>query len=150
MSLLASPFTLKKHLKSPDLRMDPLPFIDLCVIALFFFLLGSRFIFSPGMTLDLPRSEANPLTGIPTVAVLSIQGSDMLLFEERVYNLKTIKPVLTQFIESNKNPKPVLLVKMDRNVNIQTFLTVCDFARGAGFNGVQVAAQKTNNQQDPF
>lgn len=150
MRSFPSPFALKKYLKSPDLKLDPLPLVDLCLIALFFVLLGSRFIFSPGVTLDLPRSETNPLTGVPTVAVLSIQGSEMLLFEERVYKLDGLKSVLTQFVEHNKNPKPVLLVKMNRDVKVQTFLTVCDFAREAGFEAVQIAARQVDTALDPL
>lgn len=122
--------------------------MDLCVLVLFFAFLSSRFIFSPGVTVDLPRSEQSPLSGVPAVSVLTVQAPDMLLFEGRVYTLSGLRPALIAFRKEIE--EGILLVKVNRGTDIQTFLTVCDFAKEAEFNGVQIAAQQERQRAPPL
>ena len=145
MSASISPFDLKRHLKQPDLSVEVLPLVDLCLLALIFSFLSSPFIFSPGLGIDLPRSSASSLSELPTAAVLSVNGPNMLLFEGQVYSLATLQPALDTFINRRRTPNPTLLLKMNREVAIQMLLTIADFARKAGFSSVQIAAQSTTS-----
>ena len=52
--MITSPLELKRYLTEPDLRFDTVPLLDLCLIGLFLAFQSSRFIASPGITLDIP------------------------------------------------------------------------------------------------
>lgn len=141
MSVSISPFDLKRHLKRPDLTIEAIPLVDFCVLALLFSFLGSQFIFSPGLSIDLPRSGAPSLNGVATSAVLSVNAPNMLFFEGEFHSLSTLQPALKAFVSSQRAPKPILLLKMNRQVAMQTLVTIAEFARTAGFRAVQIAAQ---------
>jgi hypothetical protein len=69
---LTAPLNLRQFLKTPDTRIDPVPFLDLLLIGLFFGLFNSQFILPPGLTIDLPRSNASAVTGTPVTAVITL------------------------------------------------------------------------------
>ena len=67
--MITSPLELKRHLPEPDNRINMVPFLDLCVIGLFFTLYSSRFVFAPGVTIDLSEVDVSARTGDPAVRV---------------------------------------------------------------------------------
>ena len=70
--MITSPLELKRYLTEPDLRFDTVPLLDLCLIGLFLAFQSSRFIASPGITLDIPDVDKEVLSGIPTSAVVTV------------------------------------------------------------------------------
>lgn len=66
------PLGFRALLKSPVVKLDILPILDILVIALLFGLLFSRFAMVPGVRIDLPNSELKiALNNLP-VAVLTV------------------------------------------------------------------------------
>ena len=79
--MITSPLDLRRHLSEIDQRFDFVPFIDLILIGLFSVILGSRFVFAPGLDVELPKVDSEVLTVLPTAAVLTIRENEMILFE---------------------------------------------------------------------
>ncbi len=141
-SSIVRPLDLQRHLARAGDHVDVVPFLDLLLIGLFFVLAGSRFIFAPGLAIDLPHSGSGPMSGLPPTAVLTVQESELILFEGQIVPINALAERLRRFVSGHVVADPVLLVQADRNVDIQEILTICELARRAGFVSVQLAAQE--------
>jgi biopolymer transport protein ExbD len=122
--------------------MDPVPFIDACLIVIFFSLFGSSYVFAPGITLRLPQSRTAAADALPVYEVLTvgeIEGSERILFDGRIFNLETFEQSLLQAGPGRGDT--TLLVRMGEDVSIGTLARVCDIARAAGFREIQIAAE---------
>ena len=147
----ARPFDFEAQLRLKSRRLDPVPFIDACLIVIFFSLFGSTYVFAPGVTLNLPTSRTATLDALPVYEVLTvgeIEGSERILYDGRIYNLETFEKSLLGS-ESDRGGV-TLLVRMDEEVSVRTLSEVCDIARGAGFREVQIAAEPATERMDGF
>ena len=144
--MITSPLNLKNHISEPDRSFDIIPFIDLCIIGLFFLLNSSRFILPPGVTLDLPKSDSGLLAGVPTTAVMTIREEDTILFQGDRLNISTVGEKMKTYVENAPIHSPILLLKVGRNVNIQELLDLAGKAREAGFISIQIAAEERENE----
>lgn len=149
MGTLTNPLNFKKSLNAPSLSFDVIPLVDILIIALCFTLLGSRFIHAPGVTVDLPKVAHSSLVGMPSVAVLTLKQKNMIFFEGRIYSAKTFQSsLLKDSLQGMERPQEaVLLVKLGQDVDMQTFLNICERAREAGFTKIQVAAEEAPMQR---
>lgn len=146
--MLTSPLELKRHLPEPDNRINMVPFLDLCVIGLFFTLYSSRFVFAPGVTIDLSEVDALARTGMPTPAVLTVRDNDIMLFEGEIFRIESLSEKLDQFVQSGKIDGTALLIKADKSVDMQDVLRICDIARQAGFGKVQLATDEKRKREE--
>lgn len=147
----ARPFDFEAQLHAKSRRMDPVPFIDACLIVIFFSLFGSSYVFAPGFTLRLPGSRTAAADALPVYEVLTvgeIEGAERILFDGRIYNLETFgKSLLTSGEDLGET---TLLVRMDEAVSVGTLSAVCDIARAAGFREIQIAAEPTAENTPGF
>jgi biopolymer transport protein ExbD len=133
------PFNFRERMRPPAKGFDPVGLVDVCLIILFFLLLGSRFVMAPGITLRLPQTRGEGLAAATSFRVLTIgeaQGSEVLLFEGRLLTLDGFERVL-----AGEGGSGSLLVRLDRGVSVETLVRVADIARQAGFDQVQIAAE---------
>ena len=140
--MITGPLELHRQLDVPDRRFDPVPFLDLCIIGLFMTIFGSRFIFAPGVPIDLPVVAAEGREGIPTTTVLTVRRDGLILFEGGDFRLDTLTAGFGNFMKGNRDASPVLLVKAPQNVEVQVLMEIFDRARTAGFVKVQLAAEE--------
>jgi biopolymer transport protein ExbD len=157
---LTSPLGLTRHIRRPDLRLEAVPWLNVMLVAWLLSLLGSRFIYAPGLAVDLghasgsPPSQLNlpvvsgsPLPGLPANAVLTVltaKGDQLFIFEGRIYDLESLRAELRQHPLPTGRAPIILLLKVDQNVSMQTFMEICALARAAGFSTVQVAAAQSS------
>ncbi len=146
--MITSPLELKRQLPEPDNRINLVPFFDLCVIGLFFALYSSRFVFAPGVTIDLSEVDVSARTGLPTPAVLTVRDNNILLFEGEIFRLEALNEKLAQFVIEEKIEGAALLIKADKSVAMQEILHICDLARKAGFEQVHLAADERLKREE--
>ena len=139
--MISSPFQLTRHLSEPERQFDFVPFVDLCIIGLFFALHSSRFLFAPGVTIELPRADAGFLAGAPSTAVMTVRENNMILFEGQIFRGETLRSNLREFVKTKQVSGSILLIKADKGVDVQLLLHIFEEARRAGFSRVQVAAE---------
>jgi biopolymer transport protein ExbD len=139
---LASPLGLLAHLKTDKLRFTSAAWMGVGLIALGFTLLGGRFIFAPGIAIDLPSVSSNQQAGLPSSQVLTIGQNNTFFFDGRVFSLENLLAALNAAQLSKEKPN-TLLIKGDKNTPLQIFLQVCQQAHEAGFDQVQVATIPT-------
>ena len=145
---LTSPFGLKHHLKPPKMKFDLVPVLDLIILALLISLLFTRYLILPGVRVDLPKTELSIQQDASSVAVLTIANSSMLFFAGSVYQLNSIEPAFRKYVGNSKSKSPVLLVKAGAAMDIQEFLGLCQMARNAGFDEVQIAADPEDSAKE--
>ena len=142
--MITRPFNFEAHLRRFPAGIDLVPFIDVCVILMFFGVFGSRFILAPGVAIDLRLPEAAAVSheALPTsrvVTVGEVDGSEMLIFEGRILDV----PKFDRFLQDRAGAYEgeVLLVRMDRDVSMDLLVRVMATARKAGFEQVLLAAE---------
>ena len=147
----ARPFDFEAHLRRKSRRLDPVPYLDACLIVIFFSLFGSTYVFAPGVTLKLPTSRTAALDALPIYEVLTvgeIEGSERILYDGRIFNLETFDKSLMG--SESERGGVTLLVRMDEEVSVRTLSEVCDIARGAGFHEVQIAVEPAVKRAEGF
>jgi biopolymer transport protein ExbD len=137
-----APFGLARHLAAPVMKLDAVPVLDLCVIALLFSLVFTRFVVLPGVRIDLPDTELRMQHHPAGVAVLTIQNEGMLFFDGAVYDIATVAGGFRSYLERTPSERPVLLVRPQADLSMEAFLRICGMARENGFAEVQVTGEK--------
>lgn len=156
-NLSSSPFHLRERLREKlEARLEAVPLFNVLLVAVLLVLMGSRFIFAPGLPVDLETSdpEASPqgaslvlpvaknaLLGAETTAVLTVKSDTMFIFEGHIYES-------LEEIFSPENPhallreqRGTLLVKLDRAVSVQGLFKIAELAGAAGFSSLQIAGE---------
>jgi biopolymer transport protein ExbD len=169
MNPFHSPFGLRERVKRPDTHTDALPLIGAVLLAILLGLAGSRFIFAPGLTVDLaavtnsaeaaapaklelPRSPVK-LQGVPTDATLTVpaprpvlltaHSDTMVFFEGRMFPQKdsSLRAAMADAVQKSKSATPTLLVRMDGSVTMRRFFQLKSYAEEAGFVKIQIAGE---------
>ncbi|AWT59345.1 MAG: hypothetical protein DF168_00530 [Candidatus Moanabacter tarae] len=146
--MITSPLDLRRHLSEIDQRFDFVPFVDLILLGLFSVILGSRFIFAPGLDVELPKVDSEVLSILPTAAVLTIRENEMILFEGDRVRIGGLEQKLGEYMTEKKIDKTILLVKADQGVKVRILLEIMDLARRSGFSRVQIAAEEKVSTAD--
>jgi biopolymer transport protein ExbD len=162
-----SPLGLASRLRPPETNIEVLPLASVLLIALLLGVVGSRFIYAPGLTvslhndpsaavprhdsLALPRSTgrlAGAMTGATLIVpMLSARSDAMVLFDGRMF--LTTDASLRQAMKNAAEKSPVLLLKMDNSVTMDRYFLLCDYAREAGFAQIQIAGESRAAPRPP-
>lgn len=148
--MITRPLELQSRLSPVPRDLDFFAWVNVAVIALFFGLLGSRFVLAPGMPIDVNGEQAIVLPQMagaaegagPATVVVSYRRDNVILFEDGMYTL----PELRKHMESyaKQHPGAVMLVRFDRQVSVQAFFDLAGMARQAGFAHVQMAGEQSS------
>lgn len=164
---LSQPLGLHKHLSQPSRGLDIVPLFDVLLIALMLTLLGSRFIFAPGVSVDLPQAATTgSATAEPgaSMAVLTLLKDNSLIYGGRLLSVENfereahnseLSARTAEAVAEAATPEPpvgeqslrVLLIKSDAGVSLGTVLRVMNAARAAGYDRVQIAEQVNRSQE---
>lgn len=127
------------------------PFLDLCVIGLFFVLFSSKFVMMPGLTLTLPEvgtSQVAISTVSEVIMVTEVKGEEMVFFQDRVLNLESLEKY---FNERESIPADAtLLLKLDVSVSTDTLSLLLELANSAGYAQVQLATEEREGENGVF
>ncbi|MDQ8183017.1 biopolymer transporter ExbD [Pelagicoccus sp. SDUM812005] len=119
------------------------PFLDLCVIGMFFVLFSSKFVMAPGITLALPEVGASQVAISPiyeVIAITEVRGEEMIFFKDSKFDLVSLEK---HFEKRGAAPKgATLLVKADVAVSMRTLSLLAELAIEAGYSRVQLATEE--------
>lgn len=143
---LAHPFGFKNYRKGTRPWFPFLPMIDFCAIACLLLLLSREFIFSPGISIDLPQAKPTNISGLNAMGVLTVlsgNGSDKILFNGYMRNLHDpgLLHALQKFDQRFEPSPTYLLVKMDNKTTNQTLQDLAHIARSAGIERLHIAVE---------
>ena len=162
MSRISAPFGLSERIRKPDMNLDATAIGTVLVIALMLVLLvGSRFVYAPGVTVDFTGDRSPAPLNLPvassdvrlagvqttdTLTILALKQDDMAIWNGRILKLAAENPsrvseLEKEFARKPRKPGEVLLIKADKSVSMQAFFTVIGIAKKAGFTSVQIAGE---------
>lgn len=139
MIYLNSPLGLQTKIKAPSMKLESIPILNVLCIAFLISLLSSKYLFAPGLTIELPKQSEPTLEGRPTATILSVNEANMIFFEGNIYTLENIEIALTTFTQTNKILSPTLLTKISKGTEMNTVFKICEIAHKAGFANIQLA-----------
>lgn len=142
---LNSPLGLRARIKPVSIEIEAIPFVNVLCIAFFITLLSSKYLFAPGLTIELPESSELRIKGTATSAILSVNQASMVFFEGDIYNLENIEEALTDFVEKSSIESPTLLAKINKGTDVDVFFKICEMAHNAGFSNIQLAANTNSH-----
>lgn len=151
--MITQPLELASKLRAPPRDFDVFFWANGALIALFFALLGSRFVLTSGEMVGVGADDFRlPEVGSATLGaasvVVSYRRDEMLLFEGGIYDIREFRAELAKYAKAH--PGTVLLVRVDRQVSMQGFLSLCDLAREVGCANVLVAAESGAGETAKF
>jgi biopolymer transport protein ExbD len=133
-----SEFTRYSYLPRPDHFLDFWAFANVGLIIFFLYLLGSRFIFSPGITVDLPQITG-PLTAVPTTGILSLSNDHLFFFDGHILSRENLNDALREFLAHHPQRPAILLIRPDKSLSSELLCQVCAIAKRSGFEQIQIA-----------
>ena len=154
--MITRPLDLAARLSPSPRDLDFFAWINVAMIALFFGLLGSRFVLAPGLPMEVGETGTaielptlGPSVGSAGVAsvVVSYRRDNVILFEGGMYSPADLRKKMAEY--ARKHPGAVLLVRADRQVSMQAFLDLCEMAKSVGFANVLVAAESPGAEISP-
>jgi len=143
--MITRPLDLESRLSPPPRDLNFVGWVNVGVVALFFTLLGSRFVLAPGLLIgagneEFQLPETSGLQHYRTASlVVSYRQDDVILFEGAIIKL----PELHQRLEAyaKQHPGEVLLLIADRRVSVQAITDLAAMAQSVGFAYVQLAGE---------
>lgn len=140
--MIVQPFNFTARLKQTSIGFEIVPFIDFCLILIFFTWLGSPFVVAPGLTVNLPDMRDPGADAIPASRVLTVgevEGRELIIYDNRVQTLDTLGKSFAEHPAERSGE--VLLLRLKRDVSVQLLLRINELAAQAGFSAVQIAAE---------
>ena len=155
--MIARPLELASRLSPPPRDLDFFAWVNVAVIALFFGLLGSRFVLAPGLPIGVgdgggviepPSVGPSSVAPGPSSVVVSVRRDNVVLFEGGVYSLPELRKQMADYTKNHSGA--VLLVRADRQVSVQALLDLCEMAKSVGFASVLLAGESPASENSPI
>src|SRR5690242_16655590 len=118
-----------------DINVTPL--VDVMLVLLIIFMVTAPLL-TVGIPVDLPKTQAAPITGQDEPLVISIDSQGKVYLQETAIDLDDLVPRL-QAITNNK-PDTRIFVRGDKSVNYGRIVEVMGTVSSAGFTRVALIA----------
>lgn len=129
----------RRHKIEPNFNYASLT--DIVLQLLIFFLLTSSFVSMTGVKVALPKAQSGEMnTDRQTIVTLTAAGRLYLNSEE--VTTETLGQKLIPILDRNKNQ--IIIIKADKEVNLQKAVEVIDLAKGVGAQKFMIATEPEN------
>ena len=124
-------------------RADPLidvtPMIDIVFQLVLFFMVTTTFITSPGIQVDLPRSEAQTLVNDDKDINIWVSVDGLVYLNEEAVTVDGLRDALRG--ASQRDLETLVILKADTGATHGRVVEVMDLARGFGLTRLAIATQ---------
>ena len=124
--------------RRPLAEINVTPFVDVMLVLLIIFMVTAPLL-TVGVPVDLPKTDANPITGQDEPLVVSVNSAGDVYLQETKIDLNDLVPRL-QAITTNK-PETRIFVRGDKSVNYGRIVEVMGTISAAGFTHVALIAE---------
>lgn len=140
--MIARPLDLASKLRRPPEGTGALHYVNVGLVALFFFVFGSRFVLAPGLGVDfqLPKLSGAQAGASRTSSVISVLRSGQVFTEDGLVDLNQLREWLRQRAQREKDP--ALLIRASSGVTLSELVDIQNAARDAGFRRVLLGAEE--------
>jgi biopolymer transport protein TolR len=121
----------------PMSEINVTPLVDVMLVLLVVFMVAAPLL-TVGVPVDLPQTQAPPITEPKEPLVITINGAGSIFIQETEVPTDTLVPRLEAITGSN--PDAVIYVKGDKAINYGRVLEVMSLVSTAGFRKVSLIA----------
>jgi biopolymer transport protein ExbD len=133
-------FQSNRTLEKPNTQLEISAVLSVLLFIFGLSLLGSRFVFSPGIEMSLPQSKHIDLQA--TTGILNLGLNGMIMFDHQILGIESLPAAVEQFLAHKKDiSKITLLVCIDRWVPFGFVVQVIDALKSAGCLRIQIACE---------
>jgi biopolymer transport protein ExbD len=111
---------------------------DVILQLLIFFLLSSSYVLTPGIKIQVPKAVTGETGTEQSVVITLTEKGTIYLNADRV-PLDDLGPRLHMLLSAAKDR--VVIVRADRNTNLQSTINVIDIAKAAGATRFMIATE---------
>ena len=122
----------------PMSTINVTPFVDVMLVLLVVFMVAAPLL-TVGVPVDLPQTQAPPITEPKEPLVITINGEGHLFIQETEVPTESLLPRLGAI--TGNNPDAVLYVRGDKAINYGRVLEVMSLVSSAGFRKVSLIAE---------
>ena len=121
----------------PMSAINVTPFVDVMLVLLVVFMVAAPLL-TVGVPVDLPQTQAPPITEPKEPLVITINGEGHLFIQETEVPTESLLPRLGAI--TGNNPDALLYVRGDKAINYGRVLEVMSLVSSAGFRKVSLIA----------
>lgn len=147
--MITRPLDLTSKLRREPRSFDFIFYVNAGLIVLFFSLCGSRFVLTPGLSVDfqMPTMSGAVAGAVHTDRFISVLPSGQI-FADGLLNMNQLREWLK--VEAKKLREPSLLVRASAGVPISQLTEIVSSAREAGFTRVVWGAEEVSAEKSPI
>jgi len=131
----------RKHKIEPNFNYASLT--DIVLQLLIFFLLTSSFVSMTGVKVALPKAQSGEMNSDRQTVITLTAASRIYLNSEEV-TTETLGQKLIPILDRNQNQ--IIIIKADKEVNLQKAVEVIDLAKGVGAQKFMIATEPENGE----
>ncbi len=132
---------LRRHCQLAKGPFDLAPVLNLFALLLFFFLLSSAVMITPGTSIELPTSHAAMIGAEPSL-VITVARDRSIFFRDQFYTREQLPKLRDDLAAAVKQlGRKSLTVKADKTVSYDFLMQLSDAAASAGLEKVNLAAR---------
>ncbi|MEO7599546.1 MAG: biopolymer transporter ExbD [Opitutus sp.] len=145
--MITRPLDLASKLRPEPRGLEYVFFINVGLIVVFFYLLGSRFVLAPGLGVNfqMPKLRGAVAGAAPTDRFISVLPTGQIFVADGLLNMDQLRLWLDA--EAKKLKQPSLLVRASAGVPLAQLTEIVSAAREAGFSRVVWGAEETPGEK---
>ena len=114
---------------------------DIVLLLLIFFLLTSQFVIQTGVKVKLPGSKTNEQT-LPSQLIVTITPDSKIYLGSDLVGIDGLPMKLESASQNNSDKN--LIIRADKEVNIDLVIKVIDAAKGVGIDKFTIQTEKVS------
>ena len=127
---------------APINQINLIPMIDISFQLVFFFMVTSTFVVTPGIRLLLPHSStAEPV--VMTRLVVTVVSPDEIYLNKQRYTLQSLDEHLSTLDKTERESIHSVVLEGDKSISYDLMIQVLDDLRRNGFTGVNLKLLQT-------
>lgn len=119
--------------------IDVTPLIDIIFQLVLFFMVSTTFISSPGIEVDLPRSSSDTILQDDNDIEIWVTRDGAVRVDDEAVDWASLKDRIRS--AQVKNPRTLVIVKADKDVDHGRVVAVMDLARSMGLSRLAIATE---------
>jgi biopolymer transport protein ExbD len=139
--MIARPLDLASRLRPPPQGMGSLHYVNVILLVLFFSLLGSRFVLSPGLGVDfeMPTLDGARAGAAATPFYINVLRSGQIFTDDGLVDMGQLHDWLKA--RAARDSRPTLLIRASSEVSLSELVEIQEAARTEGFGKVLIGAE---------
>ncbi len=126
--------------KREDPKIDLTPMVDCVFLLLIFFMIGTTFIQTPGLSIKLPESTSQAIEKNPEEVKIYLSKQGEIFLEETLVTMPALRRHLEGF--KSKAGRMTFLLMADKEARHGQVVELMDLAKVAGFERLAIATEQ--------